>query len=129
MTEKEALEYVNSVSWAFAKTYLTAPHEYTVTAWKPELHKKMLDFARYIREHGQIIYFYKTPFVKLFLDGYQYWTMDKKIEDTTLINRTFIDESRCNIIRQYTTSPAYIHEHHESLLDVEKRAKLWLNLL
>lgn len=122
MTEQDAKEYIKSVNWRFAKTYLSAPHEYTVGEWKPELHDKMIEFAKYIREHGKITYFWGKPFIKLFLDGYQYWTMDKNLEDTTLINRTFLDNGRCERVKRYTMSENYIHEHGETLYQVEQRA-------
>ena len=123
MTEQEAREYIASVNWAFAKTYLSAPHEYTVSEWKPELHDKMIAFATYIREHGKTTYFWGKPFIKLFLDGYQYWSMDKDVKDTVLINRTFSDESRCELVKKYAMSGRYVHQHRETLDEVEQRAK------
>ena len=123
MTEQEAQDYINSVNWCFAKTYLSAPHEYTVLSWKPETKDKMIAFAQYIRDNGKVTYFYKKPFIKVRIGDYEYWTMDARVEDTDLINRTFADKERWEAVKAYTTSPRYIHEHRESLLDVEKRSQ------
>ena len=123
MTLSEAQEYIDSVSWCFAKTYRSAPHEYTIAAWKPETKPQMLEFAQYIRDNGRVTYFYGKPFVKLVIGDYEYWTMSANIADTEGVNRTFADKARWEFVKQYAMSPAYVHEHHESLLDVEKRAK------
>ena len=49
MTHEEAEAYVKQVRWQYAKTYPTAPHEYTCLAWKEELHAKMVDFAYFVK--------------------------------------------------------------------------------
>jgi hypothetical protein len=123
MTLDEARDYVKSVNWCFAKTYLSAPHEYTVSSWKPGSQQTMWDFARYIRDNGKVEYFFSRPFIKLTLGEYEYWTMDALIKDTVLVNRTFTDKKRCWAVRQYVNSPAYTHHSRETLLDIEKRMK------
>jgi hypothetical protein len=88
-SEKQFQEWVDSVHWKFAKTYAKhAPHEYTVTEWKPELGKTFTVLAHFICEHGQIDLYHGHPFTVYYLNGWKYWICDKNPDDATLINRT-----------------------------------------
>jgi hypothetical protein len=88
-SEKQFQEWVDSVRWQFAKTYAkNAPHEYTITEWRPELHETLRAFACFIREHGQIDLYHGHPFTVYYLNGWKYWSCDKDSDNATLINRT-----------------------------------------
>jgi len=88
-SEKQFQTWVDSVHWKFAKTYAKhAPHEYTVTEWKPELGKTFTALAHFICEHGQIDLYHGHPFTVYYLNGWKYWICDKDPDDATLINRT-----------------------------------------
>lgn len=88
-SEKQFQEWVDSVHWKFAKTYAKhAPHEYSVTEWKPELGKTFTALARFICEHGQIDLYHGHPFTVYYLNGWKYWICDENPDEATLINRT-----------------------------------------
>ncbi len=88
-SEKQFQTWVDSVHWKFSKTYAKhAPHEYTVTEWKPELGKTFTALAHFICERGQIDLYHGHPFTVYYLNGWKYWICDKDPDDATLINRT-----------------------------------------
>ncbi len=82
--------YIQKVDWIYAKTYPTAPHEYTLRKAKPELDADFMRFAGLIRAEGYDEKFCDKTYRYLDVDGYQYWTMDDSVEETTLINRAKI---------------------------------------
>jgi hypothetical protein len=88
MDERSARVYVNAVHWKFAKTYAkTAPHEYTVRKWRPELQPHFEGFAQYIRDNGTPEIFAGREYTYLAFDGFKYWTMGSPIDETIIINR------------------------------------------
>ena len=119
MTLDEAKQYIQSVRWQYAKTYVTAPHEYTVLDWKPETKQLMIDFADFILTNGYKEQFYSKTYTVLQIDEYKYWSMDFPTTNTNLINRTFIDDERKKKIVQYVQSSAFHHVYKMSLRDVE----------
>lgn len=119
MTLDEAKKYIQSVRWQYAKTYVTAPHEYTVLDLEPETKQKMIDFADFILANGYKEQFYSKTFTVLQIDEYKYWSMDFPTTNTNLINRTFIDEERKSRIVKFVQSPAFKHVYKMSLRDVE----------
>jgi len=81
------IAYISSVRWQNAKTYIKAPHEYTVVHWD---YKKKSDFERMvegIRKFGYQEKFGNQTFTYLNIDGKKYWTMGAPLPETTLINR------------------------------------------
>jgi len=96
----DARSYIASVRWQFAKKMSQWPHEYTVSDWRPELREAFLDFVRLIRTDGVVKPWpadSPTPryhHTYLEIDGWDYWTMDDRVDDTELINRARIDEGR-----------------------------------
>ena len=81
-------QYRDDSFWKPARTYAkTAPHEYTVREWVPERDDEFVHAVILIRQYGTVEYFYRKPFIYLFLDGMKYWTMGEPIPQTTLINR------------------------------------------
>ncbi len=84
-----ARTYIKNVRWQNAKTYeKTAPHEYTVRKWRPDLDEEFKWFASFIQEAGVVREFWNCKYKYLHLDGYRYWTMG----DYLLINRCPVDQ-------------------------------------
>ncbi len=123
MTLEEAKQYISSVRWQYAKTYVTAPHEYTVLEWEPETKEQMIDFANFILENGYKEKFYSKTYTVIQIDEYKYWSMDFPTENTNLINRTFIDEDRKTKIVQFVQSPDFKFHYKMSLKDIEAQYK------
>ena len=123
MTFEEAEEYVKKVRWQYAKTYVTAPHEYTCLEWNEDFHAQMVDFAYLIKINGYTEIFGKKAFRVLQIGEMKYWTMDSPLEITNLVNRTFVDNSRREKIIKFVQSEDFIHEKGMSLADVEQRMK------
>ena len=119
MTLTEAKQYIESVRWQYAKTYPTAPHEYTVLDWKPETKQQMIDFADFILANGYKEQFYSKTYTVLQIDEYKYWSMDFPTVNTNLINRTFVDEERKANIVKFVQTPEFKHVYKMSLIDVE----------
>ena len=123
MTLDDVKKYIQSVRWQYAKTYVTAPHEYPVLDWKPETKKQMIDFANFILANGYKEQFYSKTFTVLQIDEYKYWSMDFPTENTDLINRTFIDDERKAKIVKFVQTPDFKHVYKMSLRDVEEQMK------
>lgn len=87
---ESAREYISQVDWIFAKTYKTAPHEYTLRKAKPELEMDFVNFVMLIRINGYDEIFLNKSYRYLDIDEYKYWTMGSPIEETILINRVKI---------------------------------------
>lgn len=121
MTLEEAKEYIESVRWQYAKTYVTAPHEYTVLDWKPQTKQQMIEFADFILANGYKEQFYSKTFTVLQIDEYKYWSMDFPTINTNLINRTFIDDERKTKISAFVQTTALKHVYKMSLKDVEEQ--------
>jgi len=80
-------QYIAKVEWINAKTYKTAPHEYTLKSARPELESDFISFVKFIRSNGYDEKFWDKTYRYFDIDGYQYWTMGNVIEETVLINR------------------------------------------
>jgi hypothetical protein len=97
-TNDDARSYIAKVRWQFATTMAQWPHEYTVLKWQPELEGEFFILVGLIRNEGIIKPWPRdaaTPRYHhhyLELDGWQYWTMDDVLADTTLINRARADD-------------------------------------
>lgn len=69
------------------------PHEYTVREWSPDLEREFVEFVVLIRRDGVVKAWppdAPTPryhHAYLELDGWDYWTMDSPVPETTVINR------------------------------------------
>ena len=96
--------------WTFAKTYAAfCPHEYIVMKrLPPEEHPLFPVIARFIREKGFTAeYGHLGPRQYYIVDDYYYWTMDKEVEDTDLINRAklsdfdFVETDHGTIVRRH----------------------------
>jgi len=80
-------KFIKSAKWIFAKTYeKTWPHEYTLL--KDAIDKSVFfDFVKLINTQGYKEYFYTREQIYYKYKDMVYWTMDKTIEETNLINR------------------------------------------
>lgn len=86
-------EYIDSVHWKFAKSYSkTAPHEYTVRSWNPDLENEFLFFVKFIRKYGYREKWGSRYYTYLEVDGLKYWTMGDPLEVTIILNRTPVTE-------------------------------------
>ena len=83
----------------------------------------MVDFAYFIKINGYTEIFGKKAFRVLHIGEMKYWTMDSPLENTNLVNRTFVDDSRREKIIKFVQSEDFIHEKGMSLADVEQRMK------
>ncbi|MBO7122837.1 MAG: hypothetical protein J6V90_06115 [Treponema sp.] len=123
MTFEEAESYIKHVRWQYAKTYVTAPHEYTCLDWNEDLHAQMVDFAYFIKINGYTEIFGKKAFRVLKIGEMKYWTMDSPLENTNLVNRTFVDDSRREKIITFVQSEGFVHKKGMSLADVEQQMR------
>lgn len=89
MTLQEIKDFISSHNWTFAKSMPFIPHWYVVLKNCRDK-DEFFNVCQIIRDCGTPRKFGKRTFIYLDLDGYSYWTMDEKIEDTTIINRAKI---------------------------------------
>jgi len=87
--------FIKQRQWAFAKTMPQWPHEYTVRKFEdPKDEQIMFEQAvAFIRANGDCRMFEPTGKSSVYfdIDGRQYWTMGAPIEETTIINRAWLD--------------------------------------
>jgi len=97
-TTDDARTYIAKVRWQFASTMPQWPHEYTVLNWRPELEPEFFALVSLIRSDGVVKPWppdsawprYHHHYLEL--NGWEYWTMDEVLADTTLINRARLEE-------------------------------------
>ncbi len=95
MDHKEFQDFINRHDWTFAKTYAAlCPHEYVVMKRLPLLeHHLFPQIARFIRDKGFVAEYGRLgPNWYYIVDDYYYWTMDKNVDDTDLINRAKLSD-------------------------------------
>ena len=73
MTEVEAIKFVESHKWTFAKTMAEIPHEWLFI--KSCKRQDFFDFLQYIRENGYPQKFFSKTFTYMNVGEYKYWTM------------------------------------------------------
>ena len=83
--------FIEIEKWTYAKTMPEWPHEYIVRERVDEA--LFVELVLHIRKHGYEGKFYSRKMVYFDQDGYTYWTMGSKIEETIIINRTLSDNS------------------------------------
>lgn len=80
---EELLQRIEKQYWRFAKTYAkTAPHEYMLKEWNPELFKAICDL---IDADGYEEKFYGETFRYYNIGEFKYWHYD------TILNRCKIE--------------------------------------
>ena len=86
MNHHKAAELLEAHPFRDAKTAIRNPHSYTMkNQWKhPEQFEAIVGF---IREKGELMYFWKKPYIILTMNGYRYWSMGDPVKETILLNR------------------------------------------
>lgn len=81
-----------AAEYKYAKTMPRFPHWYTLkSTWEdPEDFVRVVEF---IRMHGYNEPFFRRPLIRLNIDDMKYWTMGDTLDNTILINRTFIENT------------------------------------
>lgn len=105
--------------WLYAKTYPTAPHEYTVFEWNPKDEAEYREFAEHIQANGEHTFWYRHPRIYFHLDGYKYWIMSSP-KECTLINRTFDDKERHDRLLKVTSDRSFQFKYGMTLESIEK---------
>jgi hypothetical protein len=83
-------DFIAHRKWQEAVTYReTAPHEYTVRAWKvgAQANQDFDQFTIYVRRFGYADFFYKIRHIYWAVDEFKYWTMGWPVDQTVVINR------------------------------------------
>lgn len=78
-------DFINTVTWTYAKTMPEWPHEYIVRGKVDE--NLFVETVKHIREFGYQGSFYQKPITYFEDDDLVYWTMGAPIDETTIINR------------------------------------------
>ena len=81
----ELSDFVNTVTWTYAKTMPKWPHEYIVR--KQVAVKLFEQLVRHIRANGYNGKFYQETYTFYDEGGKTYWTMGAPLEETTIIKR------------------------------------------
>ena len=109
MDHKSFQDFINRQEWTFAKTYAAfCPHEYVVMRRLPGKEWPLFaQIAQFIRDEGFVAEYGRLGSNWYYIvDEYYYWTMDKNVEDTDLINRAklsdfeFVDADGKRIVRR-----------------------------
>ena len=81
----ELSDFVNAVTWTYAKTMPEWPHEYIV---RKQVDDELFEqLVHHIRANGYEGNFYKETHIFFDEGGKTYWTMGASLEETTIINR------------------------------------------
>ena len=87
-------EMISRCQWTFAKTMPWAPHEYIVRGKCPLTEEEFLYFIDMQRRFGIHEHWGKYYHPYLYIDDYKYWTMGAPYEETIVINRAKVENSR-----------------------------------
>ena len=94
-TIDEFRNFIGTRRWRYAQTMPQWPHEYTVRRFDdPEEHQVLFEEGvAFIRARGELRKFEPTGKSSVYfnVDGRQYWTMGAPVEQTTIINRAWLD--------------------------------------
>jgi hypothetical protein len=100
-------EFIQSVTWTYAKTMPDWPHEYIV---RYKVDKELfLEMVKHIREFGYRGPFYEKTLTYFEESGKVYWTMGEPLEKTTIINRCR-EEDTYDVRRKNGTLPEITHK-------------------
>ena len=84
----ELVANLEGAPYRYASTMAGIPHYYTLRKqWKDD--EQFLRTVAEMRKHEVVRPFYKRKQRYLDVNGFQYWTMDAKVRETTLINRQY----------------------------------------
>ena len=80
--------------WNYAKTMQWCPHWYTLKDdYKFEDRLPWLELVSFMRSHAYQEMFFSKVKDRLAVNEYKYWTMDPKLEDVVIINRTHLSDT------------------------------------
>jgi len=87
MKYQKVVELLEAHPFRNAKTAVRNPHAYTLRReWK---HSDQFEaVVTFIRNNGELMHFWKKPYIILTANGFRYWTMGSPLNETILINRT-----------------------------------------
>jgi hypothetical protein len=86
MVADDIARFIESNSWAFAKTMPQDPHWYVVRS-RCDDEEAFEEFVMHIREHGYLEMFEGREYTYFDIGEFKYWTMGSPLEVTTIINR------------------------------------------
>lgn len=89
MTEEEVRDFIAAHQWTFAKSMPQIPHFYTLRK-RARDDAEFATMVQHIRDAGYDVYFGRTKYRYLDVDGMHYWTMGFPVVETILINRAVI---------------------------------------
>jgi hypothetical protein len=93
MTPESATVDLSRLTFVFAKTMPTTPHEYVVRT--PENEADYVALFRAVREHGVDERFQKRRYHYWYAgDGWKYWAMTTDEQQSRIINRAKVDDAR-----------------------------------
>jgi hypothetical protein len=93
MTEQDIRQLIATLKWTFAKTYANkSPHEYVVCKVGEPYRNEVVEFMKYIFDHGETELYFSKPFTVYKIDGRKYWCMakskDEISDDNYILNRS-----------------------------------------
>ena len=88
-SEKDFLEYANTLTFRYAKTYTNfAPHEYAMGKDGSQELEVIRALNKYIQEHAEIEFFAGKEYQVIFVGNKKYWSIDVWNE-TRFLNRNW----------------------------------------
>lgn len=116
MNKQEAIDLLEKATYRFAKSAKNKnPHWYTLRdTWEDD--EKFSEIVQYIRDNGKEERFWNIKYLCFHYKGWKWWTMGSPINETILINKTFVSEQYNAIAYKYDelfVDDKYISENNE----------------
>ena len=113
------LRNIEKHEWRYAKSMPKYPHWYTLREdWND---KDFVEFVLFIRKHGYKDYFWGKEYVKLNINGYQYWTMGCPIHNCSKTGTILINRAKV----KYQSDYDQIADVYDKLFKDVKYRKAW----
>lgn len=98
--------------WKFAKTMADTPHWYTLRErWKND--PLFDEVVMFIRKYGYVEFYKGRRYVMMNFGEFKYWTMGSPLDNTILINRTYIDAGQqAKLAEMIVANPAMVNDLH-----------------
>ncbi len=102
--------------WIFAKTMPAHPHWYTLrNDWQHAGKVEFEEAVQFIRDYHYPERFYSKTMQRLNINQMKYWSMGAPLEQTILINRALIENTRCPYILLQMTMKQYIVTKYQKM--------------
>ncbi len=102
MNETEIRTLIANLTWTFAKTYAKkSPHEYAVVKVGQAYRDEVVEFMKYIFEHGEKELYFGKPFIVYRIDGRKYWSMARSKDNISGNNYVLNRSMTHNVNTQY----------------------------